>query len=105
MELNQFAKDLALDTSSVFNDFFVAPKSSNRFGLGIYALDGLHKSSSMESAFWTQHYKIEGFEGDVPFVRVDGTQGVYVPDAQIMTDFRDIDIEQRQEFFVRCVEE
>jgi len=105
VDLNKFIKDLALDTTSIFSDLFVFPKSSNRFGLGMYALDGLYNSSAMETAFWTQRFKIEGFEEDVPFVRVNATQGVYVPDAQLMANFRDIDVAQRQEFFVRCVEE
>lgn len=105
VDLNKFIKDLALDTTSIFSDLFVFPKSSNRFGLGMYALDGLYNSSSMETAFWTQRFKIEGFEEYVPFVRVNATQGVFVPDAQLMASFRDIDVAQRQEFFVRCVEE
>ncbi|MCQ2093105.1 MAG: hypothetical protein MJY85_10560 [Fibrobacter sp.] len=105
MELNSFIKELALDTANIFSDLFIFPKSSNRFGMGMYALDGLYNSSSMETSFWTQRFKIDGFEEDVPFIRVNATQGAYIPDVQLMTNFRDIDVEQRQEFFVRCVEE
>ena len=105
MELNQFVKDMALDTAGIFQELFISSESANRFGLGLYGSDSLFNSSPMETAFWVQRFKIEDFEGDVPFVRVDATRGAYAPDAEIMSHFRNIDIKQRTSFFVRCVEE